>query len=469
MKPCQTNQRDIVIGVIRRAGEEFISNVVNTDLFLDMLSRYASIKTVDAKSGEELPALKKLEASGIDYLLTDIRNYNIIQFLQREKLGINLPFILILRTVWGWVDALSYIIPLLRKEDIIIAPSEYAKRSFSRISKKPDVYHIPHCLDVVGIQNIASCSPKKKIKTITLMGRLDENKNIEDVVESLPEIIAGAGKTHLNIIGPLSGASLSDCPKSGFVRKLQRKIKELNLKDSVSFKGLQLGYKKYKILAASDIFINATTCTSENFPISNLEAMACGLPIIATDWAGNKETVREGVNGYLIDVRYNKDNSWKIDRRKLIDSAVKILQDERFVLKMRQRARERALHYDFRNIMPRLIKLLKKRKASSALSRYKWETLKNKRIIDFKSLYTRRMIFFLCSMGIARDRYLLYLPAEKTMIKNAGVTGAHNTMAEKKAMASLPLSRRAFVRKRRLLRKFLKKARLELFRYLCIQ
>ena len=41
----------------------------------------------------------------------------------------------------------------------------------------------------------------------------------------------------------------------------------------------------------------------EGLPRSNLEALAMGRPIITTDWVGCRETVQEGVNGFLVPVR----------------------------------------------------------------------------------------------------------------------------------------------------------------------
>jgi glycosyltransferase involved in cell wall biosynthesis len=59
--------------------------------------------------------------------------------------------------------------------------------------------------------------------------------------------------------------------------------------------------KPEQAFAAMDVYI----CTSETEGFSNvlLEAMATGLPVIATDVGGNHEAVAEGVNGILIPAR----------------------------------------------------------------------------------------------------------------------------------------------------------------------
>ena len=55
-------------------------------------------------------------------------------------------------------------------------------------------------------------------------------------------------------------------------------------------------------LAQSSVFV-LPSYYSEGLPRSNQEAMAMGRPIITTDWVGCRETVQEGVNGFLVPVR----------------------------------------------------------------------------------------------------------------------------------------------------------------------
>jgi glycosyltransferase involved in cell wall biosynthesis len=50
----------------------------------------------------------------------------------------------------------------------------------------------------------------------------------------------------------------------------------------------------------ADLFVTATTW--EGMPNTVLEGMACGLPVVATRAAGLDQLVREGVNGYLVDI-----------------------------------------------------------------------------------------------------------------------------------------------------------------------
>ena len=57
------------------------------------------------------------------------------------------------------------------------------------------------------------------------------------------------------------------------------------------------------LMSAADVFVHLTTGTEEVSPLVTHEAMAHGLPVIATDWAGNAEVIADGETGYLIATR----------------------------------------------------------------------------------------------------------------------------------------------------------------------
>lgn len=55
-----------------------------------------------------------------------------------------------------------------------------------------------------------------------------------------------------------------------------------------------------KMWAAGDIFLSLVDNIQETFGITPLEAMAAGLPVVASDWDGYRYTVRDGVDGFLV-------------------------------------------------------------------------------------------------------------------------------------------------------------------------
>jgi glycosyltransferase involved in cell wall biosynthesis len=71
---------------------------------------------------------------------------------------------------------------------------------------------------------------------------------------------------------------------------------------------------------------------SESFPMTILEAMACELPVIATNVGGIPEMIESGRNGLLFQPG---------DAKGLADSLLRVLDDERFASEIGRGGRER--------------------------------------------------------------------------------------------------------------------------------
>jgi hypothetical protein len=52
--------------------------------------------------------------------------------------------------------------------------------------------------------------------------------------------------------------------------------------------------------AGADVFCSLSDNIQETFGIVPIEAMAAGLPVVVSDWDGYKDTVRDGVDGFLV-------------------------------------------------------------------------------------------------------------------------------------------------------------------------
>ncbi|MBI3250227.1 MAG: glycosyltransferase family 4 protein, partial [Candidatus Andersenbacteria bacterium] len=90
----------------------------------------------------------------------------------------------------------------------------------------------------------------------------------------------------------------------------------------------------------ADVFI--LTSLSEGMPSVILEAMGCGLPILASDVGGNNEIVHEGENGYLISGN---------DVDKIAERIAELINNQELRKRMGKRSREMAMQYDWKNIM----------------------------------------------------------------------------------------------------------------------
>ncbi len=77
---------------------------------------------------------------------------------------------------------------------------------------------------------------------------------------------------------------------------IRRQVNQLGLGERVQFMGE--GRNMERLLPLFDAFVLASS--TEGMSNAILEAMACGLPVIATHVGGNPELVQPGLTGYLV-------------------------------------------------------------------------------------------------------------------------------------------------------------------------
>ena len=77
---------------------------------------------------------------------------------------------------------------------------------------------------------------------------------------------------------------------------VQAQASEYKIQDKIEFIGITPNVNEY--LNRSDVFVLSSTF--EGFPLSIIEAMSVGLPIISTDVGGVPDIVKNGVNGFLV-------------------------------------------------------------------------------------------------------------------------------------------------------------------------
>ena len=127
---------------------------------------------------------------------------------------------------------------------------------------------------------------RKKFKIIAI-GRLTYQKYFEILIKATAEVITKSQDIVVNIIG------------EGEDRiKLERLINELKVKKFVNLLGIRNDVME--IMNSSHIIVIPSRY--EGLSISMIEAMACGLPVIASDAPGLSEYVKQGKNGFLFPV-----------------------------------------------------------------------------------------------------------------------------------------------------------------------
>lgn len=125
---------------------------------------------------------------------------------------------------------------------------------------------------------------KKNEKIIGTVCRLDPIKNLNMLIEIAVPLVKSIPDCKVLIVG--------DGPEEA---ALKNKVTNLNLSSSVIFTGRIANVEK--IMPVFDVYVN--TSLSEGTSMTILEAMACGIPVVATAVGGNVELVNR-TNGILV-------------------------------------------------------------------------------------------------------------------------------------------------------------------------
>jgi len=146
-----------------------------------------------------------------------------------------------------------------------------------------------------GIEPVTKNLKNKKDSNkfgVLFIGKLIEPKGFFDVIKSIPFVTKQTEQVELWFAGEFHSDKERD-----FAFKL---IKNYGVEKYVKFCGLITGDKKAEFFAQGDIFVLPSY--TEGHPISVLEAMSAGLPVIATDVGSIKETVIDGESGFIVPI-----------------------------------------------------------------------------------------------------------------------------------------------------------------------
>lgn len=129
--------------------------------------------------------------------------------------------------------------------------------------------------------------PKVQTDTFNFVtvGTIYHVKNFPFLVDCFATLHAAHPETRLTIVG--NGVQR---------RELEEQIATLGLTDAIHITGTVGNVEDY--LAAADVYVASSKF--EGLPLSILEAMAAGLPVISTNVGGVPDVVRDGENGLLI-------------------------------------------------------------------------------------------------------------------------------------------------------------------------
>ncbi len=131
-----------------------------------------------------------------------------------------------------------------------------------------------------------SVGEKYEKPVVTYFGRLKKYKSVDHLVKAFSIVSKKFPQAELHFLG-----------KGSFMPRLKRIADNLGIRDKTKFFGFVSEEDKVKYLSLAHCVVN--TSMKEGWGITNIEANACGTPVISADSPGLRDSVKPGVSGLL--------------------------------------------------------------------------------------------------------------------------------------------------------------------------
>ncbi len=210
-------------------------------------------------------------------------------------------------TAWGsdiWIDPKkNFLLKILtkytlKKADCITCDGDNIKEEIARLGDSHNKIKI-----ICFGTDIKKFYPNKK------------NKELKRALEinNSPIVISLRNLKPIYDVGSLIKAIpliLKEVPEAKFIvagrgsqeAELKQLAKSLGVSDSIRFAGFISNDELPQYIALADVYVS-TSLSDGGIAASTAEAMACGLPVVITDFGDNRKWVEDGLNGFIVPLK----------------------------------------------------------------------------------------------------------------------------------------------------------------------
>ena len=198
----------------------------------------------------------------------------------------------------GFHPALGW---FLERAAVVCVACEASRKWVRSVARSADVVLTPPPA-ALDVPHVAA-----KPNLVLFLGRLDEKKGIYDLLDAVAGVRAAVPDVRLV------------CAGEGDRAGVERYAERLGIADAVKFTGRVGPSGKRALLEHAAVF--ALPSYEEGLPVSLVEAMSAGVPVVATPVGGIPEVVVAGASGYLVGAG-DKRSLERVLRRLLTERAL---------------------------------------------------------------------------------------------------------------------------------------------------
>ncbi len=214
-------------------------------------------------------------------------------------------------------------IPKHYKKVPIIAVSKSSKNEMVKMGvPEKNVEVVYNGVDPKDYRSKAKKSPRP---TIICLNRIKKYKRMDVLIDAIPEVLKSVPDLKVFLVG-----DGDDLPR---LKEIARRNKTERAIEFTSFVSAE---KKVDLLASSWVAVN--TSPKEGWGLTSIEAQSSGTSSIVPDSPGLRETVKDGVSGYIYPFG---------DTKALSEILIKVLGNKKLVMNMGKNARKWAANFSW--------------------------------------------------------------------------------------------------------------------------
>ena len=174
---------------------------------------------------------------------------------------------------------------IFQNAEINIAPSNYLLEAFKRYD-----YAVKYIPNSIALENYPFTERKTVRPRLLYVRAFSQVYNPQMAIKVLHKVLQKHPDAKLCMVGP---------DKDGTLENTKNLAQKLGIEEHIVFMGKMEKEEWIALSKGYDIFINTTN--ADNTPVSVMEAMALGLPVVSTNVGGIPYLIEDGLDGLLVE------------------------------------------------------------------------------------------------------------------------------------------------------------------------